>query len=210
MSRSAPRADRRIAPAEVSARERYQLLTSLVVPRPIGWVATWNPDGSPNLAPFSYFAALSHAPMQVGLSVGHRSSGPKDTLVNMRARGCFTANVVTRDLLDAMNATAAEVPAGVDEFELAGLTIAVSEVVDAPFIGESPAVLECEVRQEVELGEAPNTLVIAEVVGVRLDSHLPLTDGTLSVDPTSLHPVGRLAGGAYAMPGEVRILDRPR
>ena len=69
---------------------------------------------------------------------------------------------------------------------------------------------ECEVRKEVDLGGAPNTLVIAEVVGVRIDASLPLEDGTLSVDPESLKPVGRLAGGSYALPGVVKRIPRPR
>lgn len=204
------RADRAIDPAEVSSRERYQILTSLVVPRPIGWIATWDADGSPNLAPFSYFAALSHQPLQVGIAVGHRRSGPKDTLLNVRSRRAFTANVVTADLLDAMNATSADVPSDVDEFELAGLSAVGSEVVDAPFIAQCPAVLECELRQEVALGEARATLIIGEIVGLRLDSALPFEEGTMSVDPRALRPVGRLAGAEYAMPGEVRSVQRPR
>lgn len=210
MTPGPPRADRIVDPSVVTAREGYQLLTSLVVPRPIGWISTWDADGSPNLAPFSYFAALSSAPLQVGISVGHRRTGPKDTLVNARARGAFCANVVTADLLEAMNATSVEVASDIDEFELAGLSISVSELIDAPFVSECPAVLECRLVKEVTLGEAPNTLVIGEVVAVRLDSSLPLVEGTMSVDPEALRPVGRLAGAAYAMPGEVRIIDRPR
>lgn len=196
-------------PSDLSGRDRYQLLTSLVVPRPIGWISTWTAEGVANLAPFSYFAALSASPMLVGVSVGHRPAGPKDTLVNVRARGAFCVNVVSDTLLEAMNATSADVPRGVDEFELAGVTRVASTVVDAPYVAEAPAVLECRVTQEVELPGAPNTLVIAEVVGVRVADHLPLVDGTLSVDPEALRPVGRLWGAAYAMPGGVRIIPRP-
>lgn len=210
MSTPQPRADRRIDPGEVSSRERYQLLTSLVVPRPIGWIGTWDPMGAPNLAPFSYFAALSHAPMQVGIAVGTRRSGPKDTLVYVRERRAFTANVVSEELLEAMNQTSADVPAGVDEFELAGLTAVPSEVVDAPLVAECRAVLECRLLQEVTLEGGSGTLVIGEVVGVRIDSTLPTVGDGLSVDPRALRPVGRLGGAAYALPGEVRLIERPR
>lgn len=196
-------------PSDLSGRERYQLLTSLVVPRPIGWISTWTSEGVGNLAPFSYFAALAATPMLVGVSVGHRPQGPKDTLVNVRARRAFCVNVVSDALLEAMNATSADVPPGVDEFDLAGVTRASSSVVDAPYVGEAPAVLECRVTQEVELPGAPNTLVIAEVVGVRVADPLPLVEGTLSVDPEALRPVGRLWGAAYAMPGEIRVIPRP-
>jgi flavin reductase (DIM6/NTAB) family NADH-FMN oxidoreductase RutF len=201
---------RSLDPASLTRAQRYQLLTSLVVPRPIGWISTWSGDGVANLAPYSYFAALAASPMLVGVSVGHRPEGPKDTLVNIRARGAFCVNVVSEAHLEAMNATSAEVPFGVDEFGLAGLGRAVSRVVDAPYVATAPAVLECRATQEVELLGAPNTLVIGQVMGVLVDEVLPLVEGTLSVDPGALRPVGRLWGSAYAMPGEIRIVPRPR
>jgi flavin reductase (DIM6/NTAB) family NADH-FMN oxidoreductase RutF len=197
-------------PGALSGRQRSQLLSSLVVPRPIGWVSTWSAPGVSNLAPFSYFAALAASPMLVGVSIGHRPQGPKDTLVNIRARGAFCVNVVSDALLEAMNATSAEVPHGVDEFALAGLARSVSRVVDAPYVTAAPAVLECRARQEVDLHGAPSTLVIGEVVGILLDADLPMVPDTLSVSPEALRPVGRLWGAAYAMPGEVRIIPRPR
>ncbi|MEQ9401790.1 MAG: flavin reductase family protein [Longimicrobiales bacterium] len=200
---------RSIDPDAVDGRTRYQLLTSLVVPRPIGWISTFGPDGVPNLAPFSYFAALSASPMQVGVSIGHRREGPKDTLCNVRARPAFCVNVVGEPFLERMNATSADVPPDVDEFRLAGLDMARSEVVDAPFVADCPAVLECRVVQEVELGAAPNTLVIGRVVSVRLGPDLPFEDGTSAVDPRVLRPVGRLWGASYALPGPVRVIPRP-
>lgn len=206
---AAPLASRAVDPGAVSARERYQLMTSLVVPRPIGWISTWGPDGVANLAPFSYFAAVSVDPMLVCVSIGKRRDAFKDSIVNIRARGAFCVNVVTEPLLEAMNASSASVPPEVDEFELAGLGRAVSERVDAPWVAECPAVLECEVRQEVDLGGAPNALVIAEVVGVRLDPSLSFEEGTMVVLPEQLRPVGRLGGTAYSLTRDLRRIPRP-
>jgi flavin reductase (DIM6/NTAB) family NADH-FMN oxidoreductase RutF len=208
-SSAAPLATRVVVPAAVSARERYQLMTSLVVPRPIGWISTWGPDGVANLAPFSYFAAVSAAPMLVCVSIGQRREEFKDSIVNIRARGAFCVNVVTEALLEAMNASSASVPPDVDEFEMVGLGRAVSDRVDAPYVAECPAVLECEVRQEVDLGGAPNALVIAEVVGVRLDPALAFEEGTMVVLPEQLRPVGRLGGEAYAVARDFRRIPRP-
>ena len=198
-----------IDPAEISARERYHLMTSLVVPRPIGWLSTWGEDGVANLAPFSYFGALSISPMLVGVSIGDRPDGPKDSLVNIRARGAFCVNVVTEPQLEAMNETSASVAPDVDEFELADLMRAESGRVDAPYVAECPAVFECRVSQEVDLGGAPNTLIIGEVVGVRLDPDLRVEEGTRIVIPEDLHPVGRLGGAAYAVVREVQRVLRP-
>lgn len=190
-------------------RARYQLLTSLVVPRPIAWVSTWSRAGHRNLAPFSYFAALSANPALVGVSIGARKDGEKDTLVNIRDRRAFCVNVVTERHLEAMNRTSAEVGPEVDEFDLVGLPSASSARVDAPYVVDCPAVLECLLRQEVPLEGSRNVLVIGEVVGVRLDPTLPCVPETASVDPHALRPVGRLSGSGYSLQGAVRLIPRP-
>ena len=201
---------RALDPAAVSSEARYQLLTSLVVPRPIGWISTFGTGGVPNLAPFSYFTALAGSPMLVGVSVGLRPDGPKDTAVNLRDRGAFCVNIVDTAHLEAMNATSVSVGSEVDEFRLAGLPMEVSDVVDAPLVADCPAVLECTLSQEVSLGDAPNTLFIGEVVGVRVSSELPFAEGTHAVDSAALKPVGRLGGASYALPGAIKVLPRPR
>lgn len=202
-------ATRLIDPGEISGTERYQLNTSLVVPRPIGWISTWDDSGRSNLAPFSFFNAVSGSPMLVAVSVGQRKGSLKDTLVNLRSRRAFCVNIVTEPFLEAMNLTSAEVGPEVDEFELAGLGRAASPRVDAPYVEDCPAVFECEVRQELGLGESTNVLVIGEVVGVRLSEALPMAHGTMVVDSGSLRAVGRMSGAEYMLPRETRILPRP-
>ncbi len=198
-----------LTPGELSALERYHLMTSLVVPRPIGWLSTRGVDGVPNLAPFSYFTAISVRPMLVAVSIGHKKVGLKDSLVNLRHRGAFCVNVVSEELLEPMNESSATVPPDVDEFELASLTAVDSDRVDAPYVGECRAVFECRVQQEVDLRGAPNTLVIGEVVGVRLDPSLGSEEGTRIIRPEELRPVGRLGGAAYSVVDQVRRVLRP-
>lgn len=205
-----PGAPRLIDTAAIGGRERYQLLTSLVVPRPIGWLSTRSADGVPNLAPFSYFAALAATPMLVGVSVGSRAGVPKDSLRNIRETGAFCVNVVTEAQLLAMNESAAEHPPEVDEFAVAGVPMGEASRVAAPLVADCPAVLECRLFREVELGSAANVLVIGEVVAVRLAAELPLLPGTQLVDPEALRPVGRLGGDLYAPLREVLRLPRPR
>lgn len=203
-------AQRVLRARELSGRERYQLLTSLVVPRPIAWVSTRSAEGRRNLAPFSYFAALSASPLLVGVSVGHRGGAPKDTLRNVRETGAFCVNVVTEGQLAAMNETGGEYPPDVDEFERAGLASAAAESVDAPFVAGCPAVLECRLFKEVELEGAPNTLLVGEVLAVRLSESLRVAEGTHFVDTDSLRPVARLWGDLYALVGETPALPRPK
>lgn len=199
-----------IDPDGLDRRDRYQLLTSLVVPRPIGWISTYGRDRTPNLAPYSFFAALSATPMLVGMSVGRRQGEPKDTLVNVRVRGGFCVNVVTRAHLEAMNSTSGDHPPDVDEFEVAGLDGARAGSVDAPYVVSAPAVLECSLEMDVDLPGGENTLLIGRVRAVRLAALLDRIDGTRFVDTRSLDPVGRLWGGAYTLGGDIEVLSRPR
>ncbi|CAN5837656.1 flavin reductase family protein [soil metagenome] len=201
--------ERWIDPASVTNRGRYQLMTSLIVPRPIGWVSTRSPSGVANLAPFSYFNALAATPMLVGVSIGHRRSTPKDTLNNIRASGVFCINVVTEGQLEQMNQSSAEHPPEVDEFQSAGLPLAEGELVAAPYVANCPAVFECRVSQEVELQGATASLVIGEVLGIRLGSGLTMEEGTLRVTPESLRPVGRLGGDLYCTSREILVVPRP-
>jgi flavin reductase (DIM6/NTAB) family NADH-FMN oxidoreductase RutF len=196
--------------AALSSRERYQLLTSLVVPRPIAWVSTCGADGHRNLAPFSYFMGVASKPLLIALSIGSRRGDEKDTLRNIREMGAFCVNVVSEEFLAAMNDTAGEWPPDVDEFEHAGLTAAQAETVPVPYVAGVPAVLECRLFQEVALEDVPSTLVIGEVLAVRLAPELSIVPGTHSVDHEQLRPVSRLWGDHYALLGEIRTLARPR
>ena len=193
----------------LSNRQRYQLLTTVVVPRPIGWISSYSGAGVRNLAPFSYFAALSATPMYIGVSVGHRRTGPKDTLANVRTTRAFCVNVVTERQLEVMNATSADYPPEVDEFVVAGLTPADADHVYAPYVADCPAVLECMLLKEVELEGATNTLLIAEVMAVRLAPELQGDPRDCQIPPELLRPVGRLGSADYALPGELRHLPRP-
>jgi flavin reductase (DIM6/NTAB) family NADH-FMN oxidoreductase RutF len=192
-------------PAIVSATELYRFLTCAVVPRPIAWVSTRAADGTPNLAPFSYFTPLSSAPPLLGIAIQDREGDPKDTLRNIRETGDFVVNVVSEPLLEAMVTCSGDWPRGTSEFGPAGLTPAPAERVGAPRVLESPLQLECRLHREVPLGNC--VFVIGEIVAVRADDAL-LTDGR--VDPLKLRPVGRLGGELYAPLREVTRVPRPR
>lgn len=210
MSRDPPQGSHRsIEPGAVDPRTRYELLTSLVVPRPIGWIGSRGADGVPNLAPFSYFAAVSHTPMLVSVSIGSRRGGMKDTLRNVLHRRAFSVNLVTDRHLEAMNLTSGGYAPDVDEFEVAGLEARDSPWVDAPWVADSPAVLHCRLYRVVELEDSPNTLVLGQVVGLLVDERLAYEAGTSRVDPRDLRPVGRLGGAEYTLLGEVLRLPRP-
>jgi flavin reductase (DIM6/NTAB) family NADH-FMN oxidoreductase RutF len=160
-----------IDPALHSAPDNYKLLTNLVVPRPIAWVTSQNADGVVNLAPFSFFNAVSGNPIYLIISIGVNDAGEmKDTAKNILASGEFVVNMVTEELFDAMNVSAADFPEGESELEAANLHAAPSVKVKPPRVAESQASMECKLHSSQLLGS--NTLIIGEVVMFHVADHL--------------------------------------
>ena len=192
---------REIDPADLHDRAVYKLLTMLVVPRPIAWVSSVSADGLPNVAPHSYFNIASNAPPIVHFT----SAGAKDTLRNVLATGEFVVNVVSHDLLEQMNLTAANFPAEEDEFGWAGLEQAPSSMVKAPRVARARAALECTLRLVLEIGRG--RMVFGDVVRVHTADEL--WDGD-EIPPERLDPVGRMGGSAYQLLDRVERHERPR
>lgn len=175
-------------------RLRHDPLNSIVAPRPIGWISTHSPDGVANLAPYSFFNLYAYRPPVVGFT----SSAWKDSVANATATGEFCWNLATRPLAEAMNATSAPLPPGIDEFTVAGLTAAESRLVAAPHVAESPVVFECRVSQHVELidlagGGIGAWLTLGEVVGVHIAGEL-VAAGVY--DTVAAAPIARGGGPA--------------
>ena len=148
-------------------------LNAIVGPRPIGWIASVDPQGRPNLAPYSFFNCFNYRPPIIGFA----SSGWKDSVQNIVDTKEFVWNLTTRDLAVAMNETSATLPHGEDEFIRAGLTTAPSRLVKAPRVAESPVNFECRLSQCIQLTSADGVaidtwLVLGEVVGIHIDESL--------------------------------------
>jgi len=161
---------RTIDPAGLEWRQIYRLLVGSIVPRPIAWVSSISREGQANLAPFSYFMAITDEPPTIAFSCSPRAGQRKDTLRNVEATGQFVVNVVVDDIAEAMNKTAAEYPAEVNEFQVAGLTPVPSDIVRPPRVAESPVNMECRLNQVVPIGEGSRQhgLVIGEIVLMHL------------------------------------------
>ncbi len=181
---------------------------AIVSPRPIGWIGSKGRDGTLNLAPYSFFNAVSDRPKLVMFS----SSGRKDSYRNASETGEFTCNFVSRNLIDKMNVSSAAVAYDVDEFALSGLTPKKGELVDAPYVAEAFAVLECKVTEIIEpkslSGEpSENVMIFGQVVGIHIDEAI-LRDGR--IDMGLARPVARLGYMDYSESSDVFELFRPK
>lgn len=181
---------------------------AIVTPRPIGWIGSKGRDGSINLSPYSFFNAVSDRPKLVMFS----STGRKDSARNVEETGVFTANLVSRGLVEKMNQSSISVPYGTNEFALAGLTAEPGRLVDAPYVGEAFAVLECRVTEIMRpkgLDGEPteNVMVFGQVVGIHIDEAI-IRDGRL--DMALARPVARMGYMDYSEGSDVFELVRPK
>jgi flavin reductase (DIM6/NTAB) family NADH-FMN oxidoreductase RutF len=195
--------------ATISAKERYKLLVSTVVPRPIAWIVSQNLKGELNAAPFSFFNAFAGDPPVVGIGIGSHDPGrPKDTRRNIRDTRQFVVNLVSEENAEAMNITAIEFEPDANELAQAGLTAVPSSYVKPPRIAESPVSMECELLQMVELG--PDTgLVLGRVLAMHVREDCVLDAARHHIDTPKLKLIGRMHGsGWYVRTSDLFSMDR--
>ena len=199
-----------IDPAETNVQNIYKLLIGVIVPRPIAFVSTMSEDGVPNLAPFSFFTAVSANPPVICFSpmVRAQGIGYKDTLNNVRATGEFVVNIVSEDFAPQMNVASGDYGPEVDEFAVSGLTPVPSHVVQPPRVGESRVNMECKLVQIVDVSAKPlgGSLVLGEVVRFHLADAL---FDNFRIDPDLLSAVGRMGGPSYSRTRDRFDMQRP-
>lgn len=190
-------------------RHAHDLLTSCLIPRPIAWVATVDGAGRHNLAPFSFFTGVQWHPPVLAVSVVNRADGTrKDTVVNIEQTGEFVVNLVSTELLHAMERTAAALPAGEDEALLPDIRLAPSRMVRPCRVAEARVAFECALERIVRVDEGPNAgnLILGRVLSLHVRDDL-LIDGR-EVDWRGLDPLGRLSGDRYCAVESVLVSEK--
>lgn len=191
-------------PAEV-----YHVLIGSVTPRPIGWISTVDTQGRVNLAPYSFFNAVSGRPPMVAFSASRKRDGtPKDSHRNADETGEFVWNVATAELAQAVNISSIELPHGESEVPLTGLHLLPSLRVKPPRIAEAPIHFECKVWKIIPMGEQPTAhLVIGEVVLMHVAD--AVLDERGRIDPRKVPTLARLGGQWYARTTDLFEMPRP-
>ena len=196
-----------IDPTRLNPSQAYDLMVSIIVPRPIAFISTVSPEGFPNAAPFSFFNGISTSPAMLGISIAQQGKGKKGTLRNIEESGEFVVNVVDEGLKEGMNLAAGSYPPGTNKFEISKLTPMPSVRVKPPRIGEAPVSMECRLVQVVSLPDTLDKLVIGRVEYIHLKEEL-WKEG--SIDPGRLRAIGRLGQSNYSYTREIFSLNRPQ
>ena len=193
-------------PRVMDPKLSYKLVIGCVVPRPIAVVSTMSPEGSFNVAPFSYFTVASHNPLSLVFTVGgpKGDGSMKDTLRNAQpveagGLGEFVVNVADESYAEAMAATGESLPFESSEFDHTGLTPTPSLKVRPPRVGEASVAFECRTTHVIPIGDA--RMIVGEVLHIHVRDEL--ADARMHIDADKLGAIGRMAGNDY-----VRTRDR--
>ncbi len=194
-------------PQKLDSSSLYKLLTGSIIPRPIGWISTIDEEGINNLAPFSYFNVVGEK--HIMFSTTKNKGKNKDTLNNILQNNEFVLNMVTEDLVEAMNSTSSEIPSGEDEFLLANLTPIDSQLIKPKRVGESKICFECKMIHKYTIPHPENngtTMIIGEIVMMHFDDSVLLDNYKINME--NYKPVSRLAGSNYSKLGDVFTIKR--
>lgn len=198
------------ATQDLNAQDCYRLLVSGVIPRPIAWISTVSAEGVGNLAPYSFFTVASCYPPVLSITqVNPRDKDAKDTLANLNSTGVAVVNIVSADLVDSMNASCANYPPQVSEFDALG--IAATPHPFLPVAGVSAARLRygCRLRELIEVapGAAGGTMILLDVVDIFVQDDI-ISD--MRIHPAALDAVGKLGDDYYSTVRDTFELARPR
>jgi flavin reductase (DIM6/NTAB) family NADH-FMN oxidoreductase RutF len=181
---------------------------AIVAPRPIGWITSMSAKGEINLAPYSFFNAVSDDPPIVLFS----SEGPKDSLLFVEETREFVCSLATFDLRAAVVETSARFPRGVNEMQECGLAPAPCRLVRPPRVAASPCSLECRLLQIINVADLEGKpshrhVVFGQVVGIHIDDRF-IRDGRL--DTAAMAPIARCGYADYAVVDKVFSMARPK
>ena len=199
--------------SKLNTSQVYRTVIQTLVPRPVAWVLSKNQNSSFNLAPFSYFNALSSDPPLLMFSVGKRDNGSfKDTRVNIEAREHFVVHIPSADQVQAVNDSSATLQPEDSEVDAFELPTAEFTGFPLPRIDGCPVAYGCELFELKEIGNTPMSMIIGEIKQVYIDDDIIESSGheSLKISAQKLNPLARLGGIEYAVLGELMSVPRPK
>jgi flavin reductase (DIM6/NTAB) family NADH-FMN oxidoreductase RutF len=209
--------------AGLSREQRYSLMNQAVVPRPIAWVVTdygaqRPPDSRWNLAPYSYFNAVSSDPPTVVIGINNRDhpAGLKDTVRNLRTWPDFSISLPSGDAAEAVALTSEDLPWGASEARRGNIGLTWWADWSVPRVRRCRVAFACRLLQEIHLDDVTQSLLVARIHRVWL-SRVILVDGSDGGEPAgtdsavepridlrALRPLARAGKGQFLEMSQIR------
>ena len=184
------------AASDLTPRERYKVLTSFILPRPIAWVTTVGPSGVVNAAPFSFFNAFCEDPPLCMFAANRKPNGQdKDTFLNIQRTGEFVVNMADEPLAQAMHESSGDFPPEIGEPDYLGLKLAPSSKIAVPRLADAPWAMECKLWKLIDVND-DRKLIMGEGLHFHIRDEL-WDDEAMRVHMDRYHPIGRMFADRY-------------
>lgn len=197
----------------IKAKHIHPILTQMVIPRPVAWVLSRNPGDGYNLAPYSFFTVVTGKPPILMVSVGKKpgDSTFKDTRVNIEARRQFVVHIGSRSHAEAMTESSRHLDHGQSELDRLGMKLVQEEGWPMPRVEGCLVALYCELREVIEMGDMPQSLVFGNIKKVFVDDQVASINdqGRYVFDAKGIDPIARLGGSEYGTLGGILSVPRP-
>ena len=184
------------AASDLTPRERYKVLTSFILPRPIAWVTSIGPTGVVNAAPFSFFNAFCKDPPLCMFAANRKPNGQdKDTFLNIQRTGEFVVNIADEPLARAMHESSGDFPPETGEPDYLGLKLAPSTRIAVPRLADTPWAMECKLWKLIDVND-DRRLIMGEGIHFHIRDEL-WDDKAMRVHMDRYHPIGRMFADRY-------------
>ena len=184
------------AASDLTPRERYKVLTSFILPRPIAWVTSVGPTGVVNAAPFSFFNAFCEDPPLCMFAANRKPNGQdKDTFLNIQRTGEFVVNIADEPLARAMHESSGDFPPDIGEPDHLGLKLSPSSKIAVPRLADTPWAMECKTWKTMEVN-GDRVLIMGEGVNFYIRDEL-WDHEAMRVHMDRYHPMGRMFADRY-------------
>jgi len=186
-------------------------MIQLVIPRPIAWVLSENGNDTYNLAPFSFFNAITSSPPILMLSVSWKDEKTrKDTWVNISERKNFVVHIPCGGQVHDVSNTSMVLPHGVSEVDKFNIRLEKVEGWLLPRVKGAKVAFFCEKFAIHEIGDDPQGLILGKINGIWIDDEaVSKNKGRMVIDPVKIDPLMRLGGNHYSLLGEILTVQRP-
>lgn len=175
----------------------------LVFPTPVWVVGSYDKEGKPNVMAAAWGGICCSRPPCIAVSLRKATY----SYGNIVSRKAFTVGVPSEEHVREADYIGTVSGRDTDKFAAARLTPVRSALVDAPYVGEFPLVLECRLLHAIELGL--HTQFVGEILDVKAEESARDGNGHLDIEKVrpilfepeirTYHGVGRLLGNAYSI-----------
>jgi flavin reductase (DIM6/NTAB) family NADH-FMN oxidoreductase RutF len=156
----------------------------LAIPMPAFLVATYDPNGQPNVMTAAWGGVLCSEPPLIGVSIRPHRWTHEGLIVHQ----AFTINIPKSSQVKQADYFGIVSGKSTNKLAKTSMKAFTSEFVDAPFINDCPVIIECQVTKTVNLGS--HILFIGEIKDIKANENT-LIEGKIDlgkVDPLIFGP----------------------